>query len=239
MNTAHPISPAWRLGVSEAFGVPAAVLGAGFVGFGALSADAGYSLWVTSLSTVIIWALPGQLVLNEMFGVGAAPLVIVLAVALTAVRFLPMAMTLIPRVRDERHAPWTLYLGAHFVSMTSWAVCMRRFDDLPRPDRLPYLIAFSVTCWASCVVTGGIGYYAGGLLPGVVRLGLVMLTPLYFLCMLVGDARTRLARIALACGALSGPPLYLLDAQWSLLLSGLLAGTIAYALQRWLKERHG
>jgi predicted branched-subunit amino acid permease len=232
MTSSTSIVPAWRLGISEAFGVPAAVLSAGFVGYGALSADAGYPLWVTTLSTVIIWALPGQLIMHEMWGVGAAWFAIMLAVALTAVRFLPMAMTLMPVIRDERHAAWKLYIAAQFVSMTSWAVCMRRFGDLPREDRLAYLISFSVTCWGASLVTGAVGYYAGGLLPPAVRLGLVFLTPVYFLCMLVGDARTRLTRIALVCGAVGGPLLHRLDAQWGLLLAGLLGGTAAYALQR-------
>ncbi|HWI13490.1 MAG TPA: AzlC family ABC transporter permease [Burkholderiales bacterium] len=235
-NTSTPIS-AWRLGASEAFGIPAAVLSAGFIGYGAQSADAGYSLWLTTLSTVIIWALPGQLVLHEMWGVGAAWFAILLAVGLTAVRFLPMAMTLMPVIRDERHAPWKLYVAAQFVSMTSWAVCMRRCDDLPREDRLAYLIAFSVTCWSASLLTGAIGYYAGGLLPAMVRLGLVFLTPIYFLCMLAGDARTRLARISLLCGAVSGPLLHRVDAQWGLLLAGLLAGTAGYLLQRAIGAR--
>lgn len=226
------ISAPWRRGAAEAFGIPAAVLSAGFIGYGALAADAGYPLWITTLSTVIIWALPGQLVLHEMWGMGAAWYAILFAVALTAVRFLPMAMTLMPLMRDERHARWQLYVAAQFVSMTSWAVCMRRCHDMPREERLPYLIAFSMTCWSASLVTGAIGYYAGGMLPATVRLGLVFLTPVYFLCMLVGDARTRLARIALACGAVSGPVLHRVDAQWGLLLAGLLAGTVAYFLQR-------
>lgn len=237
MGNRYSSHPAWRLGVAEAFGVPAAVLSAGFIGYGALAADAGYALGATTLSTVVIWALPGQLVLHEMYGVGAAWFAIVLAVALTAVRFLPMAMTLMPLIRDERHAPWKLYVAAHFVSMTSWAVCMRRCEELRRPDRLAYLISFSVTCWSACLVTGAVGYYAGGLLPAVVRLGLVFFTPIYFLCMLIGDARTRLARIALACGAVSGPLLHRLDPQWGLLLAGLLAGTAAYVLQRTIWRR--
>lgn len=231
------LSPAWRLGVTEAFGIPAAVLGAGFIGYGALSADTGHPLWLVTLSTVIIWALPGQLVLHEMWGVGAAWFAILIAVGLTAVRFLPMAMTLMPVIRDERHAAWKLYAAAQLVSMTSWAVCMRRCDDLPREDRLVYLIAFSVTCWSASLVTGVVGYYAGGLLPAVVRLGLVFLTPVYFLCMLAGEARTRLARTALVCGAVSGPLLHRVDPQWGLLLAGLLAGTAAYVLQRALGAR--
>lgn len=238
MSSARPHTPAWRLGASEAFGVPAAVLASGFIGYGALAADAGYSVWMTTFSTFVMWALPGQLVLHELYGMGASWFAIVLAVALTAVRFLPMAMTLMPLLRHPRHPAWQLYAAAHFMSMTSWAVGMRRCEALRREDRLAYLVAFSATCWAACLVTGVVGYFAGGLLPAAVRLGLVFLTPLYFLCILVGDARTRMARIALACGAVSGPVLQRVDAQWGLLLAGLLAGTAAYLVQRTLAARH-
>ena len=222
---------AW-LGAREAFGVPAAVLGAGFIGFGALAADAGYSLWATTLSTLVIWALPGQLVLNELYGLGTAPLAIILAVSLTAVRFLPMAVTLMPIVRAGRHGRTRLFLAAHFISMTSWAACMRRCDELPREQRLAYLLAFSVTCWAACLATGALGYFLGDWVSPAVRLGLVFLTPVYFCVILVGDARTPLARIALACGAMAGPLFHRVDPQWGLLAAGLVAGTLAYVLQR-------
>ena len=223
---------AWRVGVAEALGVPAAVLSAGFIGYGALAADAGYPLWLTSLSTVVIWALPGQLVLHEMHAVGAPALMTIIAVGLTAARFLPMTMTLLPIVRDERHPRWKLYLAAHFVSMTSWAVCMRRCAAMPREHRLAYLIAFSLTCWTCCLATAAVGYFIGGVLPPAVRLGSVFLTPAYFFVILVGDARTRLAISALACGAVGGPLFYAYDPQWSLVAAGLVGGTIAYVLQR-------
>lgn len=38
--------------------------------------------------------------------------------------------------------------------------------------------------------------------------------------------------VALACGAFSGPLLYLVNAQWSVLLSGFAGGTLAYLIQR-------
>jgi predicted branched-subunit amino acid permease len=232
------IAQAIRDGAREAFGVPAAVMIAGFIGYGALAADSGFSLWATTLSTVLVWALPGQLVLQDMYAVDAASLVIVIAVSLTAVRFLPMAITLMPLVRDARASRWRLYLAAHFVSMTSWAVCMGRCAGMPRQARVPYLVAFSVTCWSCCLAAGVVGYFAGGLLPAVARLGCVFLTPVYFLCLLVGDARTPLAMYALASGAIAGPVFHLLDPEWGLLLAGLIGGSIAYVLQRATRGVH-
>lgn len=49
---------------------------------------------------------------------------------------------------------------------------------------------------------------------------------------LVGEVRSRMTAVALACGAFSGPLLYLVNAQWSVLLSGFAGGTLAYLIQR-------
>lgn len=222
---------AFRLGASEAFGVPGAVLSAGFIGYGALAADAGYSLAVMLFSTLAIWALPGQLVLHEMYSVRAAWFAIVPAVMLTAARFLPMTLTLLPILRDARGRGWRYYAAAHFIAMTSWAVCMRRCPDLPGEQRLPYFVGFSLTCFSLSLATGVVGYFIGAGMPLPVRLAFVFLTPIYFLVMLIGDLRSATA-LPLACGAVCGPLFYLVNPQWSVLLAGLVGGTFAYAAQR-------
>ena len=78
-----------RDGARDAFGVPAAVLGAGFIGYGALAAENGYSVWLTMIATASIWALPGQLILIELYALGASALAIVLAAVVSSARFLP------------------------------------------------------------------------------------------------------------------------------------------------------
>ena len=109
MSTAQParesfFSAPFRAGVRDAIGVPAAVLAAGMIGFGAFALEHGLSLGLALACTVGIWALPGQIVLLEMHAGGASGLLTVLAVALTSARFLPMAMTLMPLVRHPRYS---------------------------------------------------------------------------------------------------------------------------------------
>lgn len=43
--------------------------------------------------------------------------------------------------------------------------------------------------------------------------------------------------LSLACGALAGPFIHRIDPQWSVLVTGLVAGTIAYLLNRLMGER--
>jgi predicted branched-subunit amino acid permease len=225
-------SAAFRGGMREALGVPAAVLGAGFIGYGALAAEHGYSIAQIVFATFAIWALPGQLVLIEMNAVGASAVAVIAAVVLSGARFLPMTVTLTPTLRDPRYGPAVMYPAIQLLSMTTWAVTMQRGTDLPSAQRVPYFVGLGLACIVVSAVCGMAGHALAGALPPLVRLGFVFLTPLYFLVILVGDVRTRLAAVALACGAVAGPLFHLVSPQWSVMLAGFAGGTLAYYLQR-------
>jgi len=227
------ITPAFRAGAREAFGVPAAVLSAGFIGYGSLVADAGYSVWLTLAATMAIWALPGQLVLLEMHAAEAAVAATVLAVSLSAARFLPMTLTLMPVMRGERRRPlWRLLLAAQLVSMTTWAVTMRRFNDMPVGERWNYFLGFSAVCMGAALISALAGQLLIGALPPLARYGLALLTPLYFFVTLVGEARDRSTFAALACGATTALVLHAVAPGWSLLGAGFIGGTAAWLLRR-------
>jgi O-antigen/teichoic acid export membrane protein len=64
------------------------------------------------------------------------------------------------------------------------------------------------------------------------------MNPVYFLLIMLGDARTRIVILSLAAGAVSGPLMHLLAPQWSVLGGGLIGGSAAFALHRWsLRQR--
>lgn len=208
------------------------------LGFGALAFETGLSLALALACTGGIWALPGQIVLIEMYVSGAPGALTVLAVVLTGARFLPMAVSLMPVLNDPRHRRATVYAAAQLLAMTSWAWTMRRCADMPREDRLPYFIGFAGACWAVCLVATAAGFYLAGSFPPLLRLGFLFLSPVYFVVLLIGDARTPLGIVALLCGAVAGPLLHLVDPQWSVLSAGVIGGTAAYFVQRCMGRRH-
>ena len=223
---------AWKGGATEALGVPAAVLGAGYIGFGALAYDADFSLALALFSTMTIWALPGQIALIELRELGTAAPALVLAVMLTSARFLPMAVTLLPLLRHPAYRSWHYYVAGHFVAMTGWAVAVRRCPMLPRDQRLPYFLGFATALWLACLASTAAGYFASGIMHGLVTLGLVFLNPIYFILILGGEVRHRQGVLALLCGAFAGPLMQLLTPQWGLLAAGVLGGTLAFGLDR-------
>ena len=61
-------------------------------------------------------------------------------------------------------------------------------------------------------------------------IGLAILNPIYFLCMMVGTMKTIQITASVILGFLLGPIFYFLSPEWSILLGGLVGGTIAYII---------
>ncbi|WP_299621699.1 AzlC family ABC transporter permease [Pelagibius sp.] len=226
-------------GMRHSLGVPALVLGSSYVGFGSLIQGADLAVWHGLFSTFTGWALPGQIILVELYSLGASILVVSAAVAMTNARLLPMTVALMPFLRAPGTPRWRYYLFAHFIAVTGWAAAMRHCPQLPEPQRLPYFAGFAATLWAMCLGATALGFYLADLLPGYITLGLVFLNPIYFMLVFVADARHRARILALAVGAVCGPLLHLVSADWGLLLTGLLAGSLAFFADRLWSRDHG
>ena len=221
----------WR-GARESIGAPIAVIAANYLGLGAFASATAVSVWAIVVSTFTIWALPGQLVMVDMWMVGAPWVAVLLAVMLTNVRFLPMSITIMPLMRDPAHPRWRYYVTAHFIAMTSWVVCMPRLQQMPAVERISYFIGFSMNCIVVGMIFGALGFYAAGSIPKAVQLGLIFLTPINFFVLLAGEARERMGVLALICGGLAGPLFHLLTPEWSVIFAGVVGGTLAFFINK-------
>jgi len=217
-------------GAREAAGVPAAVLVAGYIGFGALAAGHGLPLPAVVASTVAVWALPAQLILVEMYTVGAPLVATVLAAMLSSARFLPMTLTLMPMMRHARYRGWHYLVAAQLLSLTGWAMAMARFADIETARRLPWFFGFTLVCIAASAAATAIGFAVAEAITPLVKIGLVFLAPTYYLLILLGSVRDRATAYALACGAVAGPLAYLVAPEWGVLIAGLGGGTLAFLL---------
>lgn len=225
-------------GARDALGVPLLMILGSYIGFGSLARDAGLDAAVTVATTPMIWALPGQVALAELYAIGAPIAAIVLAVAMTNARFLPMSVTLLPLFAGRpRRALWR-YVLIHLMSIISWAACMRRLPALPDAQRMPYFTGFAGTLIAAATAGTAVGYDLAGSLPPLLVLTLVFMNPLYFALLSI-DVRTRLGAIALACGAVVGPLAHIASPDWGLMGAAALAGTAAFFIDRAWSRRRG
>ncbi len=230
-------SQAVRRGVREALGVPAVVMAASFLGFGALVRESGFPLWFGLASTATGWALPGQVALVELLSVGASIVAIISVVALTNARLLPMTVALVPLLRGPGYRRWVYYAASHWIAVTAWAELMRNGHAIDRAWRLPYFFGYAITLWAATLIATAVGFLMAGGLPAYVTLGLVFINPIYFMLVFAADLRQRAKILALAFGAVLGPLLHLATPDWGLVIAGFLAGSLAFAADRLLKGR--
>lgn len=223
-------------GAREAAGIPAATLAAGYVGFGALAAGNDLPVVGAVLSTLLLWAMPAQLILVEMHAAGAALVAILVSVVLSSARFLPMTVSLVPMMHHARHRGWHYYLAAYLLSITGWTMAMLRFPSMPVALRLPWLFGFTTVCFAGASLATLAGYLVADALTPLAKLGLVFLAPMYYLLVMLAGMRDRLAALAIAGGVVAGPIAWAISPDWSVLAAGLVGGSFAYAVDRRLRR---
>ncbi len=216
-------------GVADGLGMPWIMVMTSMMGFGSLAADAGMSLPGALVSTAAIWGLPGQVAMVELYATGANLLAIALAVSFANARFMPMAMSLLPMMRSAGRKRSVEYLLAQLMSINSWALCQEAFPSLPMKLRAIYFTALAITLLVAGLVGTALGFLAVAVLPRAVTLGLIFLVPCYYALLFAGT-RARQNVAALMLGAAAGPALFALAPEWSLLLTGLIAGSVAFFL---------
>jgi predicted branched-subunit amino acid permease len=220
----------FRKAIREAPLAPALILFTSFMGFGALVHSTGFGLAPGLYTTVFVFALPAQVVLVDQVSRGLPLLSVALAVTLTAIRFLPLTITIMPLLRGGRRLSLIHYLAAHFVAITIWIESMRRIPVLPGPMRLSYFFGLAATLVGVAFLGTIAGFAAAGFLPDSFAAALLLLNPLYFFLGLMGGVRRLLDYAPLLLGFALGPLFYKLTPSFDLALTGLVGGTAAFLL---------
>ena len=212
----------------KSFDSPAIALGASFIAIGALLKNIGFNIQQSILSTVLTYALPGQLVMAESFFIGASLVNIFLAVWLVNARLYPMTVSLMPLLREASQPRWKYYLSCHFLAVSSWLIMKDRIQTVDQKNRIDFWIGIGVGTWSTAIIATIIGYLLSDYLSKDMIIGLAIVNPVYFACMMAGAMKSKSISTAVILGAILGPALFLLYPEWSILIGGTLAGTIAF-----------
>lgn len=208
-----------------------------FLGTGALAHDLGFSLLWTILLNVIVWAGPAQLVLMTMLATGAAWPQIAIAVCLSGVRLFPMAVTLLPQMREKHTPRWHLLMAAHFTAITFMTESIRVFPHVPRHRRIAFCNGYGIGIGMFTTVTMVIGYELAVGLPTTLAVALLFLAPYAFLLSAAAGCREFADWLALIAGGATVPLVAKLGTGLEVLICGLGGGTIAYLVHRLRRGR--
>jgi len=218
----------------EAFRLLVFVVAASMTGWGSLARDSGFTFGVAVTSTATVWGLPGQVAAAELYAVGAPLLAIALASSMANLRFFPMSLSLLPLFRGDPASWRWRYVFVAMMSVNTWAVTLRNGPSLPIDQRGAYFTGLSVTCIAAGMIGTAAGYHLAGTLPFFVTVSLIFLNPIYFVFLFAG-VRARNGVLALIIGAVLGPITHWLSPEWGLPFCGVIAGTMAFYLDRGMR----
>jgi predicted branched-subunit amino acid permease len=208
------------------------VLAGTYIGIGALTHDFGLSASWLTLSTLLVWAAPAQVILVSALGTGAAPIEVAIAVTLSAIRLFPMVVALLPLIRGKGTRLRDLLLPAHFTSVSMWVESLRLLPSLPRERRIAFCNGLSVAYMGTAAIFGTVGFYLAAGLPPLLAGMLLFLTPLSFLMSTARNARTMVDKLAFVLGLMIGPALANLNVGLDLMWTGVAGGTLAYTIHR-------
>jgi len=218
-------------GIRNAFGVPALLLISAMTGFGSLAQEQGISIYMSILSTILIWGLPGQVVHVELYAMGAPLIAVVLGVAGVNARFMPMTLSMMPVFEGSNHDRKWNYLLAHMISINTWAEMLQKREMINVNRRVAYFLGFSCTCMFAGVIGVLQGYLLFESMPETVSICLVFLVPIYFGLIMSNTIHPPFL-ISFFLGCILGPMMYFLTPEWGLVLAGLISGSIAFLMRK-------
>jgi len=225
-------SQSFKDGVKHAIGVPALGLGSSMFAFGAFLHSAGFDIYQSFFSTFFTFALPGQFVMAETILAGGTLLNIFLAVLLTNSRLYPMTVNITPLIRNSNVPKWKQYIGAHFIAVTSWFNFFSVQKNIKEDEKFNYFVGLGGFLWANSVVCTVAGYLFSNLVPHEILIALVFINPMYFLVMTVSNLEEKKIICSILVGATLSIFLNDIFPGWSVLIAGVLAGTLAFFIFR-------
>ena len=204
-----------------------------YIGIGALSHEAQFSLLWAILATVLVWAGPAQIILVTTLASGASIVQSAIAVTVSAIRLFPMVVAVLPLMRTEKTKRRHLVLVAHFTAVTLWVECYRFLPHVPRERRVAFIHGLGCGLMSIGLTATIIGYELAANLSQTLASAILLLTPLAFLFSTARNSKTLADTLALMLGLVLYPVAALMNSGLDILVSGVVAGTVAYGVHRW------
>lgn len=232
-EAAQPLQRFFWRGARDAIALPAWIVSLALMGIGPMARDVGFPFLAAVLSTLLIWAGPAQMIFFGMLSAGASLTAVAIAVTLSAIRLMPMAVSIIPLLRAGKPSGPTLFYASHLVAVTAWVEGIRRLPSMPEQERLPYFLGFGTACMVLATIFTALGFFLAGTTPLTIGAALLFMSPAFFIVSLVAGARFASDWVAVASGFCLAPLFqYLFGRGSALFFTGLIGGTLAFLLRR-------
>jgi len=207
---------------------PAIALAASFIAIGALFKNIGLNIQESVFSTFLTYALPGSLIMAESLIVGASLLNIFLAVWLVNARLYPMTVSLFPLLMHKSQPRLKYYLACHFIAVSAWLIMKENYKSVERKYRLDFWIGVGAANLSVATSATAFGFFIADYLNKDMMVGLAIVNPIYFVCVMVNAMKDIQMILAVVLGSLFGILFYFVSPEWCILFGGFTAGTLAF-----------
>ena len=234
------LSPAQlvRRGIIEAINVPGFALCSTLIGFGAIAREAGFDIWMTTTTTLLVFGMPGQVAMASLYASGASLLLIFIAVCLANLRMMLMVISGSDLLNLPQHKLplWKRVLLMQGMAITGWAQLGFKQETIAPNDLLHYYKGFAATIYVFAISGTIIGFHLDNLIPEHVLRIIIFVTPLYLLLLII-NAKQTTNKLAVVIGGTLCPLLYPLAGDWAILYAGFVGGTLSAFIIRFASLR--
>ena len=139
-----------------------------------------------------------------------------------------MTVALMPLLMHESQPRWKYYISCHFIAVSAWLIMKSNYERIEIKNRLDFWIGIGTATWTVAIIGTIIGFFASDYLNKDMMIGLAIVNPVYFSCMMIGAMKSIQITLSIIIGAILGPLFFFVSAEWSILYGGFTGGTIAY-----------
>ena len=91
-----------------------------------------------------------------------------------------------------------------------------------------FWMGIGTATWSIAIFSTILGYLVSDYLSKDMMIGLAIVNPIYFFCMLLGTMKNIAIGTSVILGTILGPLFYLVSPEWCILYGGVAAGIIAF-----------
>jgi len=223
----------------DALRAPCYALGLTMAGFSTIAREAGLDFWMSLVTSLGVWGMPGQVAFASLYSAGASLFVIFVAVSLANMRMLLMVISASDMMHMGSHKLplWKRVFWMHFLAITAWAHVGMAQQKYPPHLLLAYYQGFALTIFSFGIMGTIFGYFLSDLLqPEFLRI-VIFITPIYIMLMII-NARQKANRLAVVIGGMLSPLFFPLAGEWAILLAGIIGGSLASLYSRYFAQWH-
>ena len=97
-----------------------------------------------------------------------------------------MTVSLFPLLKHKSQPKWKYYLSCHFLAVSSWLIAKDSYKKIVKKHRLDFWIGIGIGTWTTAILTTLLGYLMADYLSKDLMIGLAIVNPVYFFCMMIG-----------------------------------------------------